>query len=193
MLRVLLILVLSVGAQVSDQRGGDASDDAAVYRAIIAHTIQPQVNRFSTGSRIQLPAPVLAFNRTVATCASPPPPPPRTRIGCIRDEQIQLIVTPTEHMRRDLFGNLLTNAARRELAKAFRDRNRESRAFLGEASVEDSSRSRPETSTRPWRARRKERADSPASVHQRIRPTATQSSMRRTCAAGCAGMAGSSC
>ena len=104
-----------------------SNDDVAVYEAILANRIQPEVDRFTAGARIQTPAPILAFDRTLTVCRPAADHP--KQMGCIREEEIQSFETKLPRMQRVRFEGLLTPASRDELAKAFRQRNRESQPF----------------------------------------------------------------
>jgi hypothetical protein len=122
------LLILSAMAWQSVPVRQDASnDDVAVYRAILANKIQPEVDRFITGAGIRTPAPILAFDRTLMVC-SPALDHPK-QMGCIRDEEIQSFETQLPRMQRVSFEGLVSPAGREELARAFRERNREPRPF----------------------------------------------------------------
>jgi hypothetical protein len=68
---MLVMLLMNLCAMAWHQPAGQAvppNDDPGVYRAIIAKTIQPELDRFSAGDGIRTPAPVLTFDRTLMIC-----------------------------------------------------------------------------------------------------------------------------
>lgn len=125
MLMTMLLILSAIGRQSVLVGQVASNDDAAVYRAILADKIQPEVDRFSRGDGIRTPAPILAFDRTMVVCrpALDHPKP----MGCIRDEEIQSFEAKLPRMQRVRFDGLLSPAGREELARAFRERNQEPR------------------------------------------------------------------
>jgi len=105
------------------------ADDIAVYEAILAHTIRPEVDRASAGAHISTPAPILAFDRTVMVCR--PTASYSRRMGCVSDEDLRAVEDGSEKFGRPVFDRLLTPAGRTELVHAFRSRNRDERPFAG--------------------------------------------------------------
>jgi hypothetical protein len=128
---VTMLLILSVMAwrPAAELNQVASNDDVPVYEAILGNRIQPEVDRFTSGARIQTPAPILAFDRTSMVCRPAADHP--KQMGCIREEEIQSVETKLPRMQRIRFGGLLTPASRDELAKAFRERNREPLPFPG--------------------------------------------------------------
>jgi hypothetical protein len=130
-MRVTMLLILSViTLPASAERRQVASrDDLSVYKAVLASRIQPEVDRSSAGAGIRTPAPVLVFDRTMMMCRPAADHP--KRMGCMRDEDIQSFEMMLPRMQRVRFDGLLSAASRKELAEAFRERNREPQSFPG--------------------------------------------------------------
>lgn len=102
--------------------------DASVLEAVLAHKIRAEVNRFSAGAGLPLPAPVLTFDRTLAICGLPEDG--RAQMGCLSDEGIvQVFERQLPRMRRLIFEDLLTAATRQQLAADLRLRNAVSHPF----------------------------------------------------------------
>jgi hypothetical protein len=120
MLLILSVLALQPAAV---RRQVASSDDLGVYKAVLANKVQPEVDRFSVGAAMPTPAPILMFDRTLMVCRPAADHP--KQMGCMRDEEIQSFETKLPRMQRVIFEGLLGAASREELAKAFRERNRE--------------------------------------------------------------------
>lgn len=128
MYAIALILGAVIGLS-PHQAPASTNHDLAVYEAILTAKIRPEVDRVSAGAGIRTPAPVLTFDRTLVICGSVPDRP--RPMGCIRAEAVQSLETELPWMRNLRFEALLRSATREELAKSFRDRNRDSRPFPG--------------------------------------------------------------
>jgi hypothetical protein len=126
---MLLILSVMILEPAAERRQVASSDDLSVYKAVLASKIQPEVDRFSAGAGIRTPAPILAFDRTLMVCRPAADHP--KQMGCMRDDEIQSFETKLPRMQRVTFEGLLSAASREELAKAFRERNREPQSFPG--------------------------------------------------------------
>jgi len=118
MLRCLTLVALVLWAWTQDRLLGKSvpTDDAAIYKAIIDHTIRPEVIRFDTGAGMT-PTTVLVVSRTLASC-----PEERSRVppmGCFGTFQIQFVATPLPD-RTLKFDRLLTPTARAALAMCYR-------------------------------------------------------------------------
>jgi hypothetical protein len=106
------------------------NQDFAVYQAVAANTIRPEVERLmAVGAGTRTPAPIIAFDRTLMICR-PAGDHPRD-VGCISDEEIQAFDGTLPGMERLMFDGLLTSASRQELARSFRERNRVSETLAG--------------------------------------------------------------
>lgn len=126
---ILLVLIVMSWRPAAMQAPTAPSEDIRVYKAIIAHKIGPEVDRFSAGAGIPTPAALLTFDRTLMVCR-PLAEHPR-QMGCMRDEEIQSFETKLPRMQRALFEGLLNPESRAELASVFRERNREPQPFPG--------------------------------------------------------------
>jgi hypothetical protein len=115
------LLVILVTVPPAAQAPVASKRDLAVLEAVLAHTIRPQVNRFSSGAGLPTPAPVLTFDRTLAICS---PGEGRSPMGCMSDEMVvQAFERHPPRMRRMAFEGLLSQGSRGELAADFRARN----------------------------------------------------------------------
>jgi hypothetical protein len=121
-MRVLVsILLLGIGQSVS-QTGPSPASDRAVYDATIAAAIRAEIDRLrGNASR------VFTFDRTVAMCR--PDVEPTRPLGCVRAEYIHAIETPLPRRQSPTFARYLSAATGRELARAFRERNRNNEPF----------------------------------------------------------------
>jgi hypothetical protein len=128
---MLVMLLVNLCAMAWHQPAGQVvippNDDPGVYRAIIARTIQPELDRISAGAGMRTPAPVLTFDRTLMICR-PAADHPR-QMGCLED--IQSFETKLPRAQHVRFDGLLSPAAREELGRLFRERNRTPQPFPG--------------------------------------------------------------
>ena len=97
---------------------------------MFASIIRPEIERLGVKTADRTAAPVLTFDRTVPMCRAGVEP--TMPLGCIQDEPIQAVVAELRPGRGVSFKGLLNTAARRELTRAFRERNRESQRSSGD-------------------------------------------------------------
>jgi hypothetical protein len=107
----------------NEPRQDTTADDAVIYKAIIDHTIRPEVSRFDKGAGIESPR-ILIVNRTLASCQPYRPSP--ARLGCV---EIPLAFENDERGRPPIFDGLITEAVRDALAKSLLARNDQNYSF----------------------------------------------------------------
>jgi hypothetical protein len=129
-MRAIVLVVLAGVVGLGDPDVPQSVDrEIAVYRAVLSNTIQPEIDRLSAEAGLQIPAPVIVFNRTVSTCDSQTPRP--ERMGCLNENIFQPFERESRSRRPPLFDGLLTSDRRRELAGEFRAKNARAASFTG--------------------------------------------------------------
>lgn len=94
--------------------------DAAIYQTIVAHTIRPEMEKVSAGSRLPARPPLLIFDHTLATCDSTIAQ--QREVGCI-DDLVFDALEGGPRIRELVFADLLGASARTALVKDLRQRN----------------------------------------------------------------------
>jgi hypothetical protein len=114
MLRVLVLILVAL-VTVTQRVTQDATttpDDAAIYTAVLDHTIRPEVVRVGKGWKIAGAPSLVVINRTIAMCQADRPRP--IRLACMAEQQIQYF----EHgsrAGRQIFDGLITTPQRQAL------------------------------------------------------------------------------
>jgi hypothetical protein len=121
LLAVVAVLLISPRPTGQDT----SADDIAIYKAVIEHTIRPEVIRFDKGAGIEKPT-ILVVDRTLAICR----PGERWPIphGCLSLGNIQFFEKPFRNGTM-IFDGLVTDSVRGELAKSLLSRNDQNYPF----------------------------------------------------------------
>ena len=134
-MRSILVLTVSVvaGFQAHQVSNSSTDRDRAVYRAVLAHTIQPAINRMSSDAGVPTPALIVTSDHTVAICR--PSTDRAVEVGCMNDQRIlqefERESIQQRPQRPPLFDGLLSRKRREELATEFRTRNMMTAPFSG--------------------------------------------------------------
>ena len=118
------ILTLTVMvAQVVTQAPAWTTDDESIYSAIMkAGELRVQVDWVAASGALPIPAPMVLFDRTLNLCD--PSVAPTRPMGCLRTDDLESFVSGTLLSGHEFFKGLLSPEVRRQLAAAFRERNR---------------------------------------------------------------------
>jgi hypothetical protein len=114
MVRALSTVAVAVLLRSNVPLQDTTADDAAIYKAVIAHTIRSEVIRFGKGAGIETPT-ILVVDRTLAMCQ------PGKRLlvplTCFSVDHIRRVEGPLRNSSM-IFDGLITASARLELAKS---------------------------------------------------------------------------
>ncbi len=96
------------------------AQDAAIYQAVVAHTVRPEMEKVTAGSRLPARPPLLIFDHTLAICD--PAIAQQREVGCI-DDPVFNALEGGPRIRELVFADLLGAPARTALVKDLRQRN----------------------------------------------------------------------
>ena len=113
------LLTLAVMTGLLHLQASTDRHDLAVYQAVLASRIRPEVNRHSAALGAPTPAPVLAYDRTLALCGTHVD---HTKMNCISDERV------VQRFGR-VFQTAVSADSRQEITRVFRQRNAASSPF----------------------------------------------------------------
>jgi hypothetical protein len=122
MVRILLTLTLAV-AQVATRSAWTADDESIVSTVVKTGELRVSVDRIAAAADLPVPAPMVLFDRTLNLCQ--PSVPPTRPMGCLLTEHLESFVGGRLPSGHEFFDGLLSAEVRRQLAGAFRERNRE--------------------------------------------------------------------
>jgi hypothetical protein len=128
---LLAALIFSL-MHAAPRQEDDNGRDAAVYEAVLRHTILPESQRFNAAAHHRAVSRVLVADQTFALCGAAGQTVQR-RLGCLRDEDVRRFEEELPRGRGFIFEKLLSGQTRVELATSLRDRNGASYPFAARA------------------------------------------------------------